>query len=160
MGLILFLSTYCRSRGFQCLVAFGKIGKGVIGRLFWLPRPKWGIGLRFECKVEYGFYIGHDGPVIVNITAVISSNVTPSQFTTIGSGSCHAVTIGEKVYIGPNVCFVEDVTIGSNATIGARSVVAKDIPESATTAGNYAKELNCNNPCRFVANRWRPSSKN
>ena len=44
--------------------------------------------------------------------------------------------------------------LGSMGTIGAGSVVTKDIPSNATAAGNYAKVLNFNNPGRYVENRW------
>lgn len=49
---------------------------------------------------------------------------------------------------------VEDVSIGDGLTIGAGSVVTKEIPAGATAAGNYAKVLNYNNPGRFIKNGW------
>ena len=66
-----------------------------------------------------------------------------------------AAVIGDNVYIGPNVCVVEDVIIGDNVTIGAGSVVTKDIPSNATAVGNYAKVINYNNPGRFINNQWK-----
>ena len=44
--------------------------------------------------------------------------------------------------------------IGNNVTIGAGSVVTKDIPDNATAAGNYAKVLNFNQPGRYIGNRY------
>ena len=102
----------------------------------------------------YGLYIGHNGPIVVNPTAVIGNNCNLSQFTTIGSNEGKAAIIGDNVYIGPGVCIVEDVRIGNNVTIGAGSVVTKDIPDNATAAGNYAKVLNYDNPGRYVHQRW------
>ena len=104
--------------------------------------------------VGYGLYIGHNGPVVVNPTAVIGNNVNLSQFVTIGSNEEHAAIIGDNTYIGPNVCIVEDVKIGNNVTIGAGSVVTKDIPDNATAVGNYAKVINYNNPGRYIKNKW------
>lgn len=40
-------------------------------------------------------------------------------------------------------------------TIGAGSVVTKDIPSNATAVGNYAKVINYNNPGRFINNQWK-----
>ena len=105
-------------------------------------------------KIGYGLYIGHGGPIVINSATKIGNNCNLSQFTTIGSNSANAATIGDNVYIGPNVCIVEDVSIGDNATIGAGSVVTKDIPCNATAAGNYAKVLNYNTPGRYISNRW------
>jgi serine O-acetyltransferase len=53
------------------------------------------------------------------------------------------------------VCIVENVIIGNNVTIGAGSVVTKDIPENATVAGNYAKVLNYDNPGRYIQDKWK-----
>lgn len=152
-----FLSQYMKSPAFRYLVAFRKMQRGgAFGKLLWLIRPRRAMEIGLTAKVGYGLYIGHEGPVIINGTATIGNNVNLSQFTTIGSNHGHAATIGDNVYIGPNVCIVEDVEIGSNATIGAGSVVTKDIPDNATAAGNYAKVLNFDNPGRYVKNRWEP----
>ena len=113
------------------------------------------IQIPLQTKIGYGLYIGHNGPVIINGSAVIGNNVNLSQFTTIGSNSDQAAEIGDNTYIGPNVCIVEHVRIGSNVSIGAGSVVTKDIPDNATAAGNYAKILNYDNPGRFVHRRWK-----
>ena len=81
-------------------------------------------------------YIGHGGPIIINPTTIIGNNCNLSQFTTIGSNEGHAAKIGDNTYIGPNVCIVEAVTIGNNVTIGAGSVVTKDIQDNSTSVGN------------------------
>lgn len=133
-------------------------GNGIIkfiGFVLWrLSRMRKKIELHPNTKIGYGLYIGHDGPIVVNPTAVIGNNVNLSQFTTIGSNYNKAAIIGDCTYIGPNVCIVEDVKIGNNVTIGAGSVVTKDIPDNATACGNYAKVINYNNPGRYINNRW------
>lgn len=116
------------------------------------------IQIPLETKIGYGFYIGHGGPVIINGTAIIGNNCNISQFTTIGANEGKAAVIRDNVYIGPNVCIVEDVLIKDNVTIGAGSVVCKNLPENATVAGNYAKVLNFNNPGRYIENRWNIDS--
>ena len=87
----------------------------------------------------------------------IGNNCNVSQFLTIGTNTNNPATIGDNVYIGPNVCIVEGVHIGNNVTIGAGSVVTKNIPDNATVAGVPAKVLNYNNPGRFIGNRYEPS---
>ena len=51
------------------------------------------------------------------------------------------VTIGDNFWIGGSVTILPGVTIGSNVTIGAGSVVVKDIPDGCVAVGN---------PCRVV----------
>ena len=92
--------------------------------------------------------------MIINYTATIGDNVNVSQFSTIGTNSGKAATIGDNVYIGPSVCIVGDVNIGNNASIGAGAVVTKDIPENATAAGVPAKVLNIDNPGQYIKNKW------
>lgn len=110
--------------------------------------------ISYKSKIGYGLYIGHV-PIVVNSAVRIGNNVNLSQFTTIGTNTGRGAVIGDNVYIGPNVCVVEDVVIGDNATIGAGSVVTKDIPAGATAAGNYAKVLHYRNQCRFIQNPWK-----
>jgi len=128
------------------------------GAVIWFFLNKNNIQIPLETKIGYGFYIGHGGSVIINGTAIIGNNCNISQFTTIGANEGKAAVIGDNVYIGPNVCIVEDVLIKDNVTIGAGSVVCKNLPENATVAGNYAKVLNFNNPGRYIENRWNIDS--
>ena len=128
----------------------------IVGKLLWKfnRTRKYQLQIPLSTKIGYGLYIAHGGPIVINETAVIGNNCNLSQFTTIGSNHNQAAIIGDNVYIGPNVCIVEDVKIGNNVTIGAGSVVTKDIPDNATAAGNYAKIINYNNPGRYIGNRW------
>ena len=123
--------------------------------LYYISPTRRAIQIPRDTKIGYGLYIGHAGPVIVNPSAVIGNNCNLSQFTTIGSNDGQAAIIGDNTYIGPSVCIVENVKIGSNVTIGAGSVVTKDIPDNATAVGNYAKVVNYNNPGRYILNPWK-----
>lgn len=51
------------------------------------------------------------------------------------------VTIGNNCWIGGSVTILPGVTIGDNVTIGAGSVVVKDIPSNTLAAGNPAKVM-------------------
>jgi chloramphenicol O-acetyltransferase type B len=60
-------------------------------------------------------------------------------------GSKGNVIIGNDVWIGREAFIMSGVTIGDGAVIGARSLVAKDVPPYAIFAGN---------PARFIRKRF------
>lgn len=115
---------------------------------------KYGIQIPSSTDIGYGLYIGHGMSLVLNPTTKIGNNCNLSQFTTIGANHRQAATIGDNVYIGPNVCIVEDVKIGNNVTIGAGSVVTRDIPDNTTAAGTPAKVISNKSPGRYVNRRW------
>lgn len=97
-------------------------------------------------KIGRRFSIGHGYGIVIHGNTVIGDNVGVSQFVNIGSTNGQFAVIGNNVYIGPMTCVVGGVRIGNNVTIGAGSVVVKDIPDNATAAGNPARVLNFDNP--------------
>lgn len=117
-------------------------------------KRKYGIYISHLTQIGYGLYIGHGGPLVVNASAILGNNVNLSQYTTIGANDTKAAVIGDNVYIGPSVCVVGHVSIGNNVTIGAGSVVTKDLPDNATAAGNYAKVLHYRDPAKYISHRW------
>ena len=105
------------------------------------------VGRRFFAN--FNFTVLDEAPVTVGDDCFIGPNV--SIYT-----ACHStdpvernsrrewakpVTIGDNVWIGGSVTSLPGVTIGSNVTIGAGSVVVKDIPDGCVAVGN---------PCRVV----------
>lgn len=51
------------------------------------------------------------------------------------------VSIGDRVWIGENVCVLKGVNIGNGCIVGANSVVTKSVPEGCIVAGNPAKVI-------------------
>ena len=51
------------------------------------------------------------------------------------------VSIGNNVWIGGSVTILPGVNIGDNVTIGAGSVVVRDIPSDCVAAGNPCKKI-------------------
>lgn len=90
---------------------------------------------------------------MINGKTIIGNNVNVSQFLSIGSTKDTPATIGDNVYIGPNVCIVEDVRIRDNTTIGAGAVVI-DVPDNATVVGVPAKVVSYNANSRLVHNKY------
>ena len=153
-----FLDCYRKEAGFRFSVAYRLINSNglekIVGIFLCVIINKQLIQISRHTKIGYGLYISHGGPVVVNPTTIIGNNCNLSQFVTVGSNEAKAAVIGDNVYIGPNCCIVEDVEIGNNVTIGAGSVVTKNLPENSTCAGNYAKVLNFNNPGRYIQNKY------
>ena len=155
-----FIKAYITNGTFRFQCAFRlcheKGIKKVFGLFLWsINGTRKRIQIPRATKVGYGLYIAHGGPIVVNSTTVIGNNVNLSQCTTIGTSEGKAAEIGDNVYIGPNVCVVDHVKIGNNVTIGAGSVVTKDLPDNSTAVGNYAKVINYKNPGRYINNRWK-----
>lgn len=105
------------------------------------------VGERFFAN--FNFTVLDEAPVVIGDDCFIGPNV--SIYT-----ACHStdpvernsrqewaepVTIGDNVWIGGSVTILPGVKIGSNVTIGAGSVVTKDIPDNVVAVGN---------PCRVV----------
>ena len=51
------------------------------------------------------------------------------------------ISIGEKSWIGANVTILKGVNIGNCVTIGAGSLVVKDIPDNCIAVGNPCKPI-------------------
>ena len=100
------------------------------------------VGRRFFAN--FNFTVLDEAPVTIGDDCFIGPNV--SIYT-----ACHStdpvernsrrewaepVTIGNSVWIGGSVTILPGVTIGDNTTIGAGSVVTKDIPSNVVAAGN------------------------
>jgi len=105
---------------------------------------RYGLQIPINTQIGPGLYIGHGLCVVIHPNTKIGKNCNLSQFTTIGSNHDTPACIGDNVYIGPNVCIVEDVKVGDNAVIGAGAVVVKDVPAGKTVGGNPAKVISDN----------------
>ena len=115
----------------------------------------------FHCDYGYNIEVGENfyanynliildvGKVIIGKNAQIAPNVSiytaghPIHPESRNSGYEYgiAVTIGDNVWIGGNVCIMPGVTIGRNVVIGAGSVVTKDIPPNVLAYGNPCKVI-------------------
>ena len=103
------------------------------------------VGRRFFAN--FSFTVLDEAPVTIGDDCFIGPNV--SIYT-----ACHStdpverntrnerarpVKIGDNVWIGGSVTILPGVTIGSNVTIGAGSVVVNDIPDNCVAVGNPAR---------------------
>ncbi|HDV0631506.1 TPA: serine acetyltransferase, partial [Acinetobacter baumannii] len=158
VSILLFFKCYFLNRGFNYTVwlrlasskgFFSKFARIVLARKTF----KTGIDINYKAKIGYGLYIGHGGPLIINGSAIIGNNCNFSQFTTIGSLSNNAAIIEDNVYIGPQVCILENVRIGTGAMIGAGSIVTKNVEKNKVVVGNPAKAIKDVN-IDVINNKW------
>jgi len=88
-----------------------------------------------------GLSLPHVGPVIVNGSAIIGTNVRIHSCVVIGGTDEGAPRIGNNVYIGPGAKIYGRITIGDNVKIGANAVVNKDFDSNSIVGGVPARVI-------------------
>jgi serine O-acetyltransferase len=104
-----------------------------IGR--WLT----GIEIHPGATIGKGLFIDHGMGVVIGETTIIGDNVTIFQGATLGGtgkqkGKRHP-TLGNNVVIGTGAKVLGNIHIGDNVSVGANSVVLKDVPANSTVVG-------------------------
>lgn len=91
-------------------------------------------------KIGDGVFIGH------NVTFI--NDKFPKAVNEDGSlqteadWHCEETIVEDGASIGSSVTLLCGIKVGRNATVGAGSVVTRDVPSGATVAGNPARILN------------------
>lgn len=134
---------------------------GILHRILGSHGERFQFNQPFRCDYGENIHIGEDFFANFNLTILDEARVDIGDHCFIGPNvsiytACHPlepgdrndlvewaepVKIGHNVWIGGNVVILPGVTIGDNCTIGAGSVVTRDIPSSTLAAGN---------PCRVI----------
>lgn len=114
------------------LKLFGRILSHV-GRFFT------GIEIHPGAEIGRRFFIDHGMGVVIGETAEIGDDVLMYQGVVLGGTSLqkkkrHA-TIGDHVVMGAGAILLGPIEVGSDARIGAGSVVIRSVPDGATVVG-------------------------
>jgi acetyltransferase-like isoleucine patch superfamily enzyme len=96
----------------------------------------------FICEgvtIESGVFVGH-GVTFINDRYPRATSAS-GQLQTDADWSVQNTLIKRGAAIGSGATLLGGITVGENATVGAGSVVTKDVPANATVAGNPARIL-------------------
>lgn len=85
--------------------------------------------------------IGDNVLLAPNVQIYTAHHPTDPKLRLSGKELASPITIGHNVWLGGGVIVCPNVRIGDNTTIGASSVVTKDIPANVIAVGN---------PCRVI----------
>jgi serine O-acetyltransferase len=108
----------------------------LLSRCVWVA---YDIRLELSADIGPGFYIGHFGAIRVR-RCRIGANCSIGQLTHIGAAADGpGPVVGDRVWIGAHAQIIGPLRIGSDATVGAASVLQRDIPEGVLCLGNPAR---------------------
>ena len=132
-------------------------------RLFYTFRllrlsQKTGIQIPARTSIGEGFYIGHQGRVIINSSAKLGKNINIGTGVTIGienRGKRKGTpTIGDDCWIGTNAVIVGNIKIGSDVLIAPLTYVNFDVPDHSIVIGNPGRIIPRENATEnYICNR-------
>jgi len=100
-----------------------------------------GTDISERADIGPGFFIAHNGTLVIGAGTKAGRNFFVRQGVTIGGDSFNTghPQFGDNVMIGANAVVVGAVNIGSYVIIGANAVVTRDFPSDCVVAGVPAK---------------------
>ncbi len=99
-----------------------------------------GLEIHPGARIGKSFFVDHGMGVVIGETARIGRNCVMFQGVTLGGTGKHKgrrhPTVGDNVLIGAHATLLGPIIIGSNANIGAETVIINhDVPDNCTVVG-------------------------
>lgn len=101
---------------------------------------KYGVHISSNIEIEQGLLVVHGDGVYIN-TEHIGKNFTVFQNVTVGISKGSVPIIEDDVTIMPNAIVYGGVRLSKGCTVGANSVVNKDVAPYTTVVGAPAKMI-------------------
>jgi serine O-acetyltransferase len=123
-----------------------RCGLKTLARLWaYMGRSISGVEIHPAAQIGRRLVIDHGMGVVIGETSIIGDDVLIYHSVTLGSktgsrGKRHP-TIGNNVVLGAQAIVLGNITVGDGASIGAATLVVRDVAPSTTVVGNPAKVL-------------------
>lgn len=113
-----------------------------------LTLTHWGVGNYIQEAVitQAKVHIGDNSSIHMGALIGHETKIGNSVFIAHAVSVSGCCDIGDGTFIGTNATILPRIKIGKWATIGAGSVVIKDVPDYAVVVGNPAKVIKYNEP--------------
>jgi len=104
-----------------------------------------------ECAMVTSAYLCCDSEIYIGPYAMVAwgavllgsyrspSGLQPDQAKDVTSEEGRPIRLERKCWVGFEACILPGVTVGEGAIVGARAVVASDVPPYALAVGNPAR---------------------
>lgn len=102
---------------------------------------KFSIEVGLNATIGKNLFLPHPEGIVIGDKVSIGDNCTIYQGVTLGNKNKKYPTIGDNVTIYPLSIIVGDISIESNAVIGAGSVVLHNVHSNEVVAGNPARVI-------------------
>jgi serine O-acetyltransferase len=113
--------------------------------LFQYVRNHYGVEVPFSAKVGRRVVFEHQGGIVIHGCSVIGDECIIRQGVTLGNRHMEAPfdapVLGRGVNVGAGAKLLGGIHVGDDASIGANSVVLKDVPAGGTAVGIPARVL-------------------
>lgn len=120
-------------------------GNPILSFLASLMHRRTGCEIYYSTEIGKGFNIQHGFGIVIGPRYKIGDYFTIHQGVTLGQKNLNSpnekITIGDNVTVFAGTTILGNLHVGNNASIGANSVLLKDVEENSVYVGSPAKRV-------------------